>query len=414
MFDTSNNGVPDQPQRRQRKAFASNITVGSPGLNTDDLRHLASRHPEEFLGKTQKLIDKGKLRWQDVSDLRGLFQALADVQVPCHVNVMGQQRAIMASAFPLLAGGLTVAGVNEAYDMVPTIGGELVTELQDNKRFTQLANILSEDTQIDRVDEGKDFPEIGAGEEKYTIAHKRNGRRLSITAETIEENDVANIVERVNALGEIAAELVEEQTLRRVCDIDGSGSSAAEPYVLHLGGAAQSLYVTTNTTLTRLPSSGSRYTDNALVDETDLENVRSRLAGVTNSRGKRIAIPVSRMTLLVPDALVGTALKIMNSEMVPGVFNEVSNWGPRGPYRPRLRSTPKLDDLSTTAWYLGWFERQFVRKWKLSFEFVTLSGDTESFLRSRLAFQARVAWDVEVGARDYVYVVQSLSGTTAP
>jgi len=73
-----------------------------------------------------------------------------------------------------------------------------------------------------------------------------------------------------------------------------------------------------------------------------------------------------------------------------------------------------LDDLSTTVWYLGWFEKQFKRKWKLRFEYVTLGQDTESYLRSRIAFQARLGWDVEIGATDYVYVVQCLSATTAP
>ena len=109
---------------------------------------------------------------------------------------------------------------------------------------------------------------------------------------------------------------------------------------------------------------------------------------------------------------MGAAAKILNSELVPGVENEVSNWGPRGQYRPKLLSSPKLDDISTTAWYLGAFRRQFIRKWKLRFEYVTLSGDTKDFLERRIAFQARIGWDVEIGATDYVYVVQNLSSTT--
>jgi len=383
-------------------------------MDVDGLRSMAQRDPAQFAARTQDLIDSGELRWSKVRDVKGLFHKLDGISVPAAVSVAGETRAIQASAFPLLAGGMTIAGIQEAYESVPAIGGELVTETEDNKRVSIYAGITSEDVNIDRVDEGKDFPEIGAGEEKYEIRSNRNGRRLSITAEMIEENDMPAIVERVNALGEIAAETVESQTLRRVTDHTGSAASGAEPYVLHLNGAGTALYNATAANPGARAASGTRVTNNALVDETDLEAARAKLVAMRNSRGERIFVPMSRCILLVPDALAGTAAKLTLSEYQPGVENELNAWGPRGMYRPRVLSSPKLDDLSTSAWYLGDFQRQFKRKWKLRFEYVTLSTDTESFLRSRLAFQARVAWDVEVGAVDYVYVVQSLSATTAP
>ena len=389
------------------------ISFGA-GLDAEALRELGKNHPDEFGLKMRALIDEGKLTWASVRSLPRLFNRLFDVPINAQFEFGGEQRAIMSSAFPLLVGGLTVAGFNAAYDAIPTIGQELVTEIESNKKVTEIASITSQDSQIDRVDEGKDFPEIGAGEERYEIRHKRNGRRLSITAETIEENDVSGIVDRINALAEIASEFVEEQTLRRVCDIDGSGTSPAEPYVLRPNGAGVAPYQTDNDPLTRLHASGNRYNTNVLADETDLENARSRLTGMKNTRGKKINIPMSQCILLVPDALAPTALKILNSELVPGVENEISNWGPRGSYRPRLVSSPKLDDLSTTVWYLGDFKKQFRRKWKLRFEYLSLGMDMMDFLKSRIAFQARIAFDVEIGAIDYVYVVQNLAATTAP
>jgi len=404
-----------EKELKPKPRMVSDVRFGPmAGLSAEGVRELAKNDPAIFAGKITELIDTGKLRWSDVRSLPQLFNRLVDIEIPARVMIGGEERSIMASAFPLLTGGLTIAALNEAYTGLPTIGQELVTEMESNKKIVEVAAITSEDSTIDRVDEGKDFPEIGAGEEKYEIRSKRNGRRLSITAETIEENDVSGFVDRINALAEISSDFVEEQTLRRVCDIDGSGTSPAEPYVLRLNGTGVALYQTDNDPLTRLHASGNRVQTNVLADETDLENARARLAGMKNSMGKRINIPISRCTLLVPDALAPTALKILNSELTPGVENEYSPWGPRGVYRPRLLSSPKLDDLSTTVWYLGDFQRQFRRKWKLRFEYVTLGMDTESFLRSRIAFQARIAWDCEIGAVDYVYVVQNLSATTAP
>lgn len=399
---------------KNTKRIAPNIMpANATSLSIGDLRRLAQNEPKSFVRKVQGLVDNG-LRWKDIANTRDLYGGLCDVQVTASQFIAGMNRTIMASAFPMLAGSLTVAGVNDAFDALPTIGEQLVDDFEDSKKITHLVAIERHDNHVDRVDEGQDFPEVGASEEKFEIRHRRNGRKLTITAETIEENDIPGIVDRVNGLGEIAAEIIEKLTLRRVCDIDGSASSPAEPYVLHMGGSAISLYATANTYLPNAHSSGTRITNNALVDTTDLDAARSRLAGMKNERGERILIPINQCTLLVPDALYGVAAKLLGSELQPGVDNELNNWGPRGDWRPKLLSSPKLDDLSTTTWYLGLFQKQFRRKWKLRMEYVTLGDNTQAYLNSRIAFQARLAWDCEVGARDYVYVVQSLSGTSAP
>lgn len=400
------------------KVFRTNMNpVGGKSLSIADLRTLAQNEPVEFMRKIQLGIDEKKLTIHDIRDWSTLKAGLADIQVPVEMNDGKSVRAIEASAFPILTGSLAIAAINEAYQQVETIGQHLVKEIEDNKKVTTMVNLHSLDKDMDEVKEMGDFPEIGVNEEKTEIRHLRNGRKLTISAEAIEENEAADIINRINALGEIAAERVEEQTLKRVTDYDGSKSSPAEPYVYRPNGAGTALYsASANTPGSRAPS-GNRIQNNALADETDLENARVRLASMTNDRGKRINIPLSERKLLVPDAIVGRALKIMNSEYVPGVENELSNWGPRGKWNVApnmIISSPKLDDLSSSAWYYGAFTKQFVRKWKLRFEYVTLGQDTQAYLNSRVAFQARIAWDVEIGATDYVFVVQSLSGTTAP
>ena len=388
------------------------------GVSLMDLRSLATNEPEAFVGKLQGLADEGKVKLSDIRDPKALYGHLADVQVPVAMtDLSGAQRAISASAFPILTGTLAIAQINEAYAAVPTVGEQLVTEIEDDNKVTTIAAVHTLDKAKDEVKELDDFPEIGTDEEKVEIRHRKNGRKLTISAEAIRENRVADIVTRIDALGEIAAEHVEELTLYRVTDHYGSGSSAAEPYAYRPDGTGAALFsATANTPGTRAPS-GTRIESNALMDETDLDAARTRLAAMQNARGKRIALPWSEVQILVPYALIGTLAKLGNSEYVPGVENELSNYGPRGMWSippERRLTTPKLDDLSTSAWYMGIFRRQFKRKWKMRFEYVTLGQDTQAYLNSQVAFQARIAWDVEVGAVDYVYVVQCLSGSTAP
>jgi len=400
-----------------KKMFRTNLVSVGPSPSVFDLRNLARNEPENFIAKITAGTESGKLRLDGIRNWPGLYQSLADVQVPVRLEVAGAQRMIMASAFPILTGTLAIAAINEAYNEVPSIGGDLVSEMEDVKKVTTIAAVHTMDKQQDEIKPGDDYPEIGTDEEKVEIRHKHNGRRVSIHADTIAENEVADIVSRINALGTIAGELTEEQTLARVTDHYGSGATPAEPYVYRPAGSGTQLYnATANKPGARAPK-GTRVTNNALEDETDLSASRRVLRGMKNARGRHINIPWSEVIVLVPDALLETLMKILSSELVPGVQNEYSAWGPRGMFNipvERVKSTPKLDDLSTSAWYMGAFRRQFTRKWKLRFEYVTLGTDTQAYLNSRIAFQARIAWDVEVGATDYVYVVQNLSATTAP
>ena len=400
--------------KTKKPRIVSNVERHGGGLDLQALRSLAQSHPTEFVRRTGDLIDAGEFAWSDVRDLKAFYNAFCDVQVDVDVRLHGRVRTVTSSAFPVLSGNLTVAGINAAYEAVPTIGDLLVSDFDSAKETATIVGLLAEvQSNLERK-EGEPYTLVGAGEERFDILSNPKGLRMQITQEMIERNDVENAIARINYLGEVPREEIEEQTLRRVTDHDGSAASGAEPYVLHIGKTASALFSTTaNTPGTRAPS-GTRLTNNALVDTTDLDAARTRLVTMLNSRGKRIAMPVSSMTLLVPDALEATAQTILNSTQTPGVFGEQNPWGPQGSRRPRLLSSPKLDDLSTGAWYLGSFEKQFLRKWAFRMEMVTMSGDIATYLRSRIAFEARVAWDCEIGATDYVYVVQNLSGTTAP
>ncbi len=404
------------------KQFLNDIRVSStPGLSLRDIRDMAKHNPALFMERAQKLISERKITLETLRDLKGLFAILHDVAVPVRMPIGSAVRTISASAFPILIGSTIIAAMNDAYQGIETIGEALVTELEDAKKVTTISAVNSLDKDISSVKETEEFPEIDAGDEKVEIRHLRNGRMLTISQEAIDENEIPDIISRVNALAEISSDWVEEQTLYRIYDYYGSASSPAAPYVYRPEGVGTALYsATANTPGNRSPL-GMWIQSNALADYTDLDAARNRLASVKNSRGKRISIPSSQVKLLVPNALLGTALMISNSQYIPGASSssgpQVSNWGPQGQFRvppERIISSPKLDDISATAWLYGAFQKQFVRKWKLRFEYVTLGTDTESYLKRRIAFQARIAWDVEIGATDYIFVVFNTSSTTMP
>lgn len=396
-----------------RKKVQGDLTFRRAGtLDMAGLSDLARNYPKDFMRRFETLVAEGKIGLRSIPDLQAFFRAFVDVQVEAEVDLFGKRSITTTSAFPLLMGSLVVDEINRAYEAVPTIGQDLVTEVDSNKKFSHHVKITSLVHDNLETKEGKEFPVISAGEQFYVIGHKRKGFQLVLTQETLEENDIGNFIDLVDQGAEFAAELAEEQTLSRVCDQNGSAATPAEPYVYRPQGTGTALYTTTAGA--QHGTNGTRRQNNALTSTTNLENLRSDLAAMKNTRGKRLAIPMSEITLLVPDALVGTAAKLLNSELEPGVENEINNWGPRGRYRPMLRSSPKLDDISTTAWYMGAFARQFRRKHKIRLETVSVYSDAMQYARTREAYRTRVAWDLEVGAVDNVFVMQSLSGTTAP
>ncbi len=405
---------------KKRRGFLRSplSTAKGPTLSIDGLRHMAEKDPTKFVRLLDDLITSGELRIHNLQSITALCEALDGIQVPTQVYDprTGGQRTIITGAFPLVTGGLMVAGVNDAYEDVPTVGEELVQDMDDAHKNTTLTGVLTHVGLSAALGETDDLPLISAGQERFDIGHRRNGYRVQISADMIRENAIPEIQGRFTALGTFAAEDIEEQTLERVTDHFGSGATPAAPYALWLNKSGTQLYNgTANNPGTRAPS-GTRVTNNALNDSSNLEAARVVLTAMQNSRGKRIAIPMSEVVVLVPDALAFTTSTLLNSQDTPGVVGELNPFGPRGGLRPgRFISTPKLDDLSSAAWYMGAFRRQFRRKWKVRVNLASLSGEgTEGWVRKRIAFESSVEWDVEVGAVDYVYVVQSLSGTTAP
>lgn len=394
-------------QRARRRSIVNPVRAGaSRGLG--DIVSKAKAEPKAFAETIERLTGEGKIRLADVH-LKDAQQALRDVEVEVHVtDQTGRERAVMASAFPLLVGGLMVAEINEGLAAAEMIGDQLVTDLEDPKRISIVDRVVTLDTTGDRTDEEKDFPEIGASEESYELLAKRDGRKLSITQELIEQSDMANIVERVNKLVEIATTKVEKLTLDAVTDRYGSAGSAAEPYVYRprKTGPA-SLYTTSTSALTRAPS-GTSISGNALASAANLSAARTFLANMRDDKGDRGVVSLSKTILLVPDALFEKASQILGSLMTPGVMNEFNTWGPSGPFRPQLLSSSRLDDISTTDWFLGDFQAQFRRKWVFRFENVFLSGpDTQRYLDRRIAWQGRIAWNCGVNAVDHNRVVRS-------
>lgn len=387
-------------ERTGRQLRGDMVTARAGVLDRDGMRALALKHPTQFMARFEDMVARREITMGTVGSLRGLFQALNDVMVETVAEIGGVEIRTTTSAFPLAMGSLMVAALNDSYAAVPSVMDELVTDMESNKKFTHIAKLQHQVHGAIDVAEGADFPLISAGESFHVIGNKRRGFRWRVTQETLDEDDVGVTDMFLRDAGEYAAELNEERGLDKVTD---QFSDVYRP-----NGAATALFSSTaNTPGTQAPT-GTMVASNAIVDASNLERMRAVLVAQTNTRGRRIGVPLnSEGILLVPDALAGVVSTITGSENTPGEDNAKNPWGPKGLYQPRVLSTPKLDDLSTSQAYMGFPKRIFIRKWKLRVETVSVIRDQLEFLRNRCAYEARVAWDMEIGARDYVGWVKS-------
>ena len=392
----------------------------SPTLSPRDLRERAIKDPGLFADNMDAAIEEDDISWQSLSragvSMRDLYKALADVPVETGMpDMTGRTRAVMTSAFPLLAGNLTAQALEMGFEQHETIGEQLVRELDSNKKNEIVARVVASNPPEGGVKEGDPYPLMGATEDWVNIGHRRDGFRMAITQETLDEIDIPGFLNMLWQGAEIASNRIEQQTLDRVTDKNGSNTTAAAaPYAFKPQGTPTQLYnATANNPGVRAPS-GTRITNTPLAGVDDLETARAHFASYRDDRGKRTNRWTNdgSMIALVPDARRTTLESILNSVDVPGVVGERNVFGPQGSQKITPLSSPLLDNITTVDWWLGRFNRQFVRKWMLRLENFSIAMDPAAFLMSRVAWQGRLGWDVEIGAEDYTWVVQLLEGTT--
>ncbi len=370
------------------------ITEPNTGmLSSLDLRALVSNDEGNFERRIQALFADKKLRGNQLN-LRTMYQVLAGMPVRQLVkDAAGDIRAVTTSAFAVLTGTTMVTMLREAYDAVPRIADLLTTLMPSNNETDTIPAVLSEDV-ISKVAEGKDFPEGGAVEEHVTIGHQKQGGIVSVTREMIQFDKTGQFFTRINRMGEAAANVLEQLVIERVTD------SISGEFVYNPNGTGTALYSTT-----ARARGTNKLATNALVDSSDLDNLRALLRAMTNHAGKPILVRPD--VVLVPDGLLTVADKITLSELTPGAENELNPWGPRGRWRPRVLSSPFLDVISGSTWYMGNPAKQFVRKQVFGIEVTTRGAGSDAEFSSDIVFAARAAFDEEIGATDYVFFVQS-------
>ena len=339
---------------------------------------IESHGPQGFYQKVCQLLNEKQITPDDFSyyeladacgvlpKLRSLRESIPDEGSLTHL-LSESSPGVSSTLFQVVTGELIGRKVIEGYeDDSGFIGDKLVTTMPSRIRNSRIAGFtaLSGPTE---VPEGHPYEESSFEEKYVTSLESKQGRILSINEELIAFDQTGEINRRATALGYYLRQERERTIVRAVTDADASSGK----YVYRPGGTGQTLYNTDGSNRNWIGSGNTTSTGfNApvpLEDWTDVEEaLHYRATEVIDDRidGDQRPLVVPARHLLIPEALRGTARRIVNSTeiTVTTVDNETRFANPvHG--MVEVLSSPFLDEQGGQAvndWFIGDFRRQFV------------------------------------------------------
>ena len=339
---------------------------------------IESHGPQGFYQKVCQLLNERQITPDDFSyyeladacgvlpKLRSLRESIPDEGSLTHL-LSESSPGVSSTLFQVVTGELIGRKVIEGYeDDSGFIGDKLVTTMPSRIRNSRIAGFtaLSGPTE---VPEGHPYEESSFEEKYVTSLESKQGRILSINEELIAFDQTGEINRRATALGYYLRQERERTIVRAVTDADASSGK----YVYRPGGTGQTLYNTDGSNRNWIGSGNTTSTAfNApvpLEDWTDVEEaLHYRATEVVDDRidGDQRPLVVPARHLLIPEALRGTARRIVNSTeiTVTTVDNETRFANPvHG--MVEVLSSPFLDEQGGQAvndWFIGDFRRQFV------------------------------------------------------
>lgn len=393
-----------------------------------DLRQLRqSMGPRRFYECVQNLLDTRELAPEDFS-IRQLWEACVGPTSQTLPTLAARQRVYVSDAeqlsstlseadlginlFQTVTGAVIARRVMDAYDQAAGIGDQLVTVERSSVRNERIPGFTALQGPRE-VKEGMPYEEASFGDKYVSTVESKKGRLLSITEEAVHFDQTNELLRRAARLGEATRQEREKTIVRGAVDADYNATTGTGVY--RPSGTLTSLYQDDADNLNVIgPDNPYSGFDAALplADWTSLATpLKFHAVYVKDDRhtpeeGEPIAW--QPRILLVPKSLEIKALQIVNATLVPATSGGSAFGGNplRGAFT--VLSSPHLDQISTTNWYLGDFPRQFIWKeiWPVQV-FRQTANEGDNFDRDVVA-RFKVRYFGGINALDHRFVLKMI------
>lgn len=346
---------------------------------------------KEYLHKRLSLPDKDKdkLRPEQFS-FKVIAESLGIDTTPGRELVLED---VTATQFSIIVGELISSKIMDAYNAAKRIGDMLVTPFPSSLEIDKIPGGWL-NAMFENVGELQQYPQTADITDTWVqIGHQKRGIILNITAEAVQFDRTGIVLREAAKVGEEMARDREERILNAVVDNTGYKS-------FHYKATETDIY----------GNAGGTYHDydnlvvDVMADYTDILALYLLLSLMKDERGK--PCQVDPKILLVPKTLEITANRIIVNDVLPGGTNNERN-----PFANRFQilSSAILDAISTTAWFLGDFKKNFAEKVVIPPQVMTRRfGDNNEGAWTRdIVASYKARYDSKVGAVDYRYVGKS-------
>lgn len=286
--------------------------------------------------------------------------------------------------------------VLDAYDIPARIFVNAIPTRPSKFKFERVPGITHIGDEVDVVDEGKPFPEVGVGEDWIdTPETKKRGMVARATKEAVFFDQTGLFLERLNYLGEWLG--VNDEKRAITCVVD-AGETAKNKY----------RYTWRNTTIATYGDNSGDHTwdnlvaSNALVDYTDIQAAWQALVEITDPyTGEPQNVAIKH--ICVPPALAFTvpfALKGMVKRTAPGYATSGVPAGTEIP-NPVVDIVGSIQTMSSqlfrsisgsdSDWFIGDIGASFeqIENWPLTV--TTLGAGSQLEFDQDIVFQSRVS-----------------------
>jgi len=305
-----------------------------------------------------------------------------------------------STAFPKATAALIHKKVMDGYQMINTIGDQLVTVVPSSLKQETIVGFNAAEGPK-QVLEGMPYEDSSISEKYVTITNRKFGRLISVTEEAIMFDQTGQLLQRAYKIGQKAAYYREKEIVE--CVIDANTTS------YYPSGSATALYASGNGNLI---SSGG-----GVMNVAALEAVKLLINAQTDSNGDYVLINDGAMILLVPPDLEVDAWEMLKATTVTGVSGATSADGVPGSLnyfggpnffagKYRILSSPFCS--TSTAWYLGDFKEDFWWTEVYPIQIQQKNSDEDKFHRDVVAHY-KVRYFGRCGAVDYIHCYKSLA-----
>jgi len=313
--------------------------------------------------------------------------------------------SVDVSQFPVITAVLVEKMVIQGFNAFAGIGDQLVTPFNSTLEISKVpgADITSN---MRDIEPGMPYHHDADIAEKWIqIAGKKRGDILDITEEAIMHDQTGLIMREAAKFGQQAAIDREKKIMYTIQDTTVNNVNY---YAFYPSGTRVALY--SGTVAATHPY--SNLIDDALQHWTDLDHAKTQFTTFRDVQGEPIW--VEPKILLVPKALETVAKRLINNSLLPasrlGLTGVVDSQNEANPFAGAytVLSSPYLDMVSTSHWYLGDFKAQFLEKVVYPLQVLTrMDAKNDPAWERDIKAQYKVRYWEQPGAVDYKYVVKS-------